>query len=770
MKITHHKLRVLLLLCLVATGVTLGCVINPILHILKFSAHQHVSANQATVITGIEKQHLRQTMYVSLQHTANREPGKLVLRQDIGNRGSNNFITLFSISAGALLLGGLLFGFFYFMLDKPRHSLSMSWRTLPERHAHHLEKHNVVAKLVILTIAIFMTEFLVMLLLLPANLPVAWSAIIDASILILILFPLLYLILIQPFTWQVHLRKQAESGNLLLGRILDHSVNEIYMFDTTQFHFVEVSQGACDNLGYTREELKHMTPLDLKVDYTLDQYRALIDPLRNGEKQLLTFETRHQRKDGTSYPVEVHLQLFENSSPPIFVAIAEDISERKRYIAELEHKALYDNLTELPNRSLLMDRLEHAIKVSRRDAAPLSVLLIDVMRLQEINDIMGHADGDLVLQKVAQRLLAVLRDSDTIARIGGDEFVIVLANAGYEHMGNVARKILSAFEELIYIRDMPLEVEVAIGIALYPDHGDTPATLLQHADVAMRVSKREASGFYLYTPEDDPFSVRHLQLHAELRHAIKEKTLTLYYQPKLDIKTGSITSVEALARWPHPDGVIEPNDFIPMVEQSGLIRPFTHWLLEEAMRQCRYWQERGIHLSIAANLSTRNLLDPDLADHLGKLLKVYKIDPACMTLEITESAVMSRAEKSLKLLTNLSAIGFKLSIDDFGTGYSSLAYLKRMPVNELKIDRSFVANMCTDVNDAMIVRSTIELAHNMGLQVVAEGIENQAQLDMLVQLGIDLGQGFYIARPLPQDDFITWLNDTTRSHINANKG
>jgi diguanylate cyclase (GGDEF)-like protein/PAS domain S-box-containing protein len=761
-KTANFKLRILLLLCLMGTVVLFAYVVRTEQQNRNTSPATLSSTLTAGSAASSNEQWLPRLDSASVQDTAYE-----ATTRNTSTPPNRNFLKLISISLGALLLGGLLFAVFHFVLEQPKHNQPLSWRLSPRQVAQ--QKHTVISLLLILTAATFISEFIITLAL-PQDLPLGWSAISDASILILVLFPLLYLILIHPFTWQIHLRKQAESGNLVLSRILDDSKNEIYMFDTAQFQFLEVSQGACDNLGYSREDLHGMTPVDLKVDYTMDQYRVLVDPLRSGEKQQLIFETRHQRKDGTFYPIEVHLQLFDNISPPIFVAIVEDISERKRYIAELEHKALYDSLTELPNRSLLMDRLEHAIKIAHRAAAPLSVLLVDILRLQEINDIMGHADGDLVLQQVARRLQAVLRESDTIARIGGDEFVVVLSNSGYENMGSVAKKILSAFEELIYIREMPLEVEVAIGIAVYPDHGDTPSVLLQHADVAMRISKREASGFYLYTPEDDPFSVRHLKLHAELRRAIKEKGLTLYYQPKLDIKTGKVTSVEALSRWPHPEGVIVPNDFIPMVEQSGLIRPFTHWLMEEAMNQCRQWQQQGIELGIAVNISTRNLLDPALSTHLAELLNRYGIDPGRMTLEITESAVMSRAEKSLKLLTNLANMGFKLSIDDFGTGYSSLAYLKRMPVNELKIDHSFIASMCGDPNDAMIVRSTIELAHNMGLQVVAEGIETQQQLDMLIQLGVDIGQGFFIAEPLPRDKFINWLNNSPWNQLAAATG
>jgi diguanylate cyclase (GGDEF)-like protein/PAS domain S-box-containing protein len=500
MKNAKLTLRILLLLCLLATAAAFGYLVRPL---LDGGSHTGGESLQRLTATASPRVQTTTLHYVTLTPSQPDTPHDRDNSYDI----KHDSATLLSVSIGALLLGGMLFGLFYFLLERPKPGFNLKWGSVSTQHTR---KHHLVYLLSVLSLAIFTAEFIIMLIL-PAGLAGAWAATLDASLLSLILLPLLYLLLIHPYFWQYHLRQRAETGNLLLANILDHANNEIYMFDTEQFRFQEVSQGACENLGYSREELSQMGPLDLKVDYTPDQYQVLVDPLLTGEKSQVTFETRQQRKDGTFYPVEVHLQLFDNISPPIFVAITEDISERKRYIAELEHKALYDNLTELPNRSLLMDRLSHAIKISRRSTAALSVLLIDILRLQEINDIMGHADGDLVLQQVARRLTMVLRESDTIARIGSDEFVIVLPNTEYEHLGGIAKKILGAFEELIYIREMPLEVEIAIGIALYPDHGDNPTTLLQHADVAMRISKRETSGFYLYTPEDDPFSVRHLR-------------------------------------------------------------------------------------------------------------------------------------------------------------------------------------------------------------------------------------------------------------------
>lgn len=557
--------------------------------------------------------------------------------------------------------------------------------------------------------------------------------------------------------------RQAESLSARMGRILATSWNEIYTFEADSLRFMEVSDGACRNLGYSLEEMRRLTPLDLKPCFTAEQFEALLRPLRSGEEQLLNFETEHRRKDGSRYPVEVRLQLCSVETPPVFVAIIQDISERKHYIAELEHKALYDDLTDLPNRSLLQDRLYQALKVARREAAPLAVLLLDVVRLQEINDILGHSHGDQVLQEVARRLQRGLRESDTVARLGGDAFAMVLPATDIGQVAMVARKIQRLFEQAITVDDTPLEIEVVIGIALYPEHGDLPDLLLQHADIAMRIAKSEADGISIYDPQDDPFSLRRLKLLGELRHAINDQALTLYYQPKIDVKRGVVSGVEALARWPHStDGMIPPADFIPMIEQSGLIRPFTLWVLEKAIIQCKRWSESGIDLAVAVNLSTRNLLDPGLADSIAGLLEAYGVSAGRLTLEITESAVMSRPEYALKVLTQLNAMGLKLSIDDFGTGYSSLAYLKKLPVHELKIDQSFVVGLTLDDSDAVIVRSTIELAHNLSLQAVAEGVENRAILERLAAWQCDVAQGYHFSRPLPAPELEAWLEKNGR--------
>ena len=553
-------------------------------------------------------------------------------------------------------------------------------------------------------------------------------------------------------------RKLAVILSSRLGRILEDSWSEVYVFEANNLHFVDVSNGACRNLGYSMDELKEITPVDLNPGFTPGQFEALLGPLQRGEESQVIFETEHQRKDGSHYPVEIHLQFSATETPPVFIAITQDISERKQYISNLEHKALHDTLTGLPNRSLFQDRLIYALKAARRGASALAVLTIDVMRLREVNDILGHGAGDFVLQEVASRLQKTLRESDTLARLGGDEYAIILPGVSMQQVDIAVGKIQQQFELPVNIEDISLEVEAAIGIALYPEHGDEPALLLQHADIAMHVAKNESTGFSVYNHEGNPYTLRRLKLLGELRQAIEKMELVLYYQPQIDLKTGRITSVEALARWPHPsEGIIPPDEFIPMVEKSGLIQPFTHWVLEDAIRQVKRWTEAGIDLTIAVNLSARNLIDVNLPGDIEKLLDSYNVSPAQLTLEVTESAIMSRPETALSILTQLHNIGFKLSIDDFGTGYSSLAYLKKLPVSELKIDQSFVFGLTTNDDDAVIVRSTIELAQNMGLKVVAEGVEDQDILDTLVVLGCDIAQGYHMSRPLPVEELDVWL-------------
>lgn len=451
-----------------------------------------------------------------------------------------------------------------------------------------------------------------------------------------------------------------------MGKIFKHSWNEIYTFNANTLKFIDVSHGACQNLGYSLTELQQLTAVDIKTDLSQDQFIALIEPLRQGEVQQINFESNHQRKDGSSYPVEIRLQITTEESPPLFTAIVQDVSKQKKYIKELEYKSLYDTLTGLPNRSLLNDRLEHALNIARRESSTLAVLIVDIVRLRDINNVMGHHNGDLVIKKVSSRLVEVLRDADTVACLNGDVFAIVLPGINMENITIAIDNIQTLFKQHIIIEGMPIEIEAAIGIAIYPLHGETSDILIRHADIAMHAAKNDVNGFNIYNHDDDLFSLQHLKLYSELREAVNNKKLELYYQPKIDIKTGKIKGVEALARWPHPDkGMISPVEFIPMIEQTGMIRPFTLWVLEQAILQIKNWNESGIDLNIAVNLSTRNLLDPSLPDYIENLLIIHQVSASNLSLEITESAIMSRPESAIALLMRLHDMGFKLSIDDF---------------------------------------------------------------------------------------------------------
>jgi diguanylate cyclase (GGDEF)-like protein len=434
----------------------------------------------------------------------------------------------------------------------------------------------------------------------------------------------------------------------------------------------------------------------------------------------------------------------------------------RRQMDEIEHQALHDALTGLPNRLLFGDRVEQALLAARREPRHAAVLLIDLDRFKEINDTLGHQSGDLLLRQLGPRLQGALRASDTVARLGGDEFAVLLPNvADAEASLAIARKLLQALEEPFAIDGLVLEIEASVGVSVFPEHGYDTETLLRRADLAMYVAKEAHAGAVLYEAEHDHYSPARLTLVADLRRALQRRELTLYYQPKACVEDGSVHAVEALVRWQHPErGLLSPNDFIPLAEHTGLIRPLTLYVLEAALRQCRAWREQGIRVGVAVNLSGRDLLDLNLPDEVAGLLGESGVDAADLELEITESTILTDPLRARAVLVRLSELGVKLAIDDFGSGYSSLGYLKRLPVDVLKIDKSFVMQMESDENDAVIVRSTIDLGHNLGLMVVAEGVESDAALEELARLGCDIAQGYYLSRPLPPDEVTAWLRSS----------
>jgi diguanylate cyclase (GGDEF)-like protein len=426
--------------------------------------------------------------------------------------------------------------------------------------------------------------------------------------------------------------------------------------------------------------------------------------------------------------------------------------------AELEYQGLHDRLTDLPNRRLLHERLRQTIAAGRRDGTPTALLILDVDRFKDVNDTFGHQGGDVLLQQASRRLQNVLRETDTLARLDGDEFAALLPATDTAGATVVAQKLLRALEQSLSLDGHRVEVCVSIGVATCPEHGEDADTLLRSADVAMYVAKRRHSGLATYAFEEDQHSLARLALLGELRTALEHDELLLHYQPQVAMASGAAVGVEALVRWGHPrHGLILPGRFIPLAEQSGLIQPLTRWVIDAALRQCRAWHEAGLQIPVWVNLSMRNLQDPHLAELIAERLAAWEVAPGSLRVEVTESGLMAEPARARTTLRRLRALGLRSAIDDFGTGYSSLSYLKRLPIDELKIDKSFVRQMARDAKDAAIVRSTVRLSHDLGLTVVAEGVENAATWELLGNLGCDVGQGYYLTRPLPAAELARWL-------------
>jgi diguanylate cyclase (GGDEF)-like protein len=439
--------------------------------------------------------------------------------------------------------------------------------------------------------------------------------------------------------------------------------------------------------------------------------------------------------------------------------------ELAEHARRAEHESLHDPLTGLPNRTLLRDRAHEAI-LSGGQRRQTALLLIDLDRFKEINDTLGHHSGDLLLREVGPRLRRVVGPGDTVARLGGDEFAMLLPEVeSAEEAVRVARAAIKALEQPFALQGLTLDVEASIGIVLCPLHCSTFEELMQRADVAMYVAKGKRSGYEVYEPSEDDTDAARLQLAGELRDAVANRELVLHYQPKLELRTGRITGAEALMRWHHPKhGMIMPDRFIPMAERSGLIRALTLWVVEEALRQNQRWKQDGIRMPVSVNLSTRDLIDVQLPDDIGRLLEQWRVPASRLELEITESVIMADPMRARGVVARLREMGVLVAIDDFGSGYSSLGYLKRLPVNDLKIDKSFVLGMSEDEGDGVIVQSTIDLAHNLGLRVVAEGVETDEVWARLEAMGCDVAQGYLISAPLPAARFVEWLESQIRLH------
>lgn len=478
--------------------------------------------------------------------------------------------------------------------------------------------------------------------------------------------------------------------------------------------------------------------------------RSVLDPLRHIARTLAQYDDRRlpERAPGRSQEIQQLVQAFNG--------MQRQIHQRQQ---ALEHQAMHDALSGLPNRVLFSDRLQHAIKHKERSGGSLAVLLLDLDRFKEVNDALGHPVGDRLLQQVARRLRESMRSCDTVARLGGDEFAILAEDMDEVGAEEFATKIRQTISGVFTIEHQNVYVGTSIGIALYPDHGADTSTLLRRADIALYVGKRQSGGIGVYRPDADEHRADRLSLvgdlHEELRHP---RHLAIHYQPMIRLPQGSPAGVEALLRWHHPvHGWVAPDQIIRMAEHTGLIGPLTYWVLETALTEFSRIQKIHTGMSLSVNLSAWNLQDPDLPHAVSTALEKTQLPADLLTLEITESAMMSDPVHAREILELLNVMGVRLAVDDFGTGFSSLGYLKLLPVSSLKIDRSFVMEMLDDENDAIIVRSTIDLAHNLGFDVVAEGVENGETLALLGALGCNYAQGYFVCHPGPAERVAAWL-------------
>jgi diguanylate cyclase (GGDEF)-like protein len=479
---------------------------------------------------------------------------------------------------------------------------------------------------------------------------------------------------------------------------------------------------------------------------------ALVAPLRAESGTIGIIRVINRQSD---------VDTFDGADARVLETIVNHASvalENGRLVDRLRHEALHDPLTGLPNRSMYRNRVDQALRQHRTGDPPIAVMLMDLDRFKEVNDTLGHYTGDLLLQEMGARLRRTMDGRVTIARLGGDEFGVLLPRVkGPGEALAVASDLRFAIEQPFRSHELTLEVSATIGIALSPDHGENASTLLRRADVAMYSAKASQAGSAMYDSKLDGYTPDRLALVAELRQAIADGVLSLYYQPKAGLPGGALTGAEALIRWPHPKhGLMLPDTFIPLAEHTGLIASLTTYVLRGALHQCRQWADNGLHIPVAVNLSARSLLDLELPDRIARMLTDSGVPPNMLTLEVTEGSVMTDAVRTVSILKRLDDMDVNISVDDFGMGYSSLSYLKRLPINEIKIDKSFILHLTSDIEDAMIVRSIVDLGRNLGMSVVAEGVENEATWLRLAELGCDRAQGYYLSAPIPADEMTDW--------------
>lgn len=498
-----------------------------------------------------------------------------------------------------------------------------------------------------------------------------------------------------------------------------------------------------------RQVLEFVTP---------DSIEIVADNIRTGFER--PYEANILRADGTILTVELVGKVIVRDGKTLRMTIARDISDRKQAEARIQFLAHHDMLTHLPNRAMLLDRLQLMLNVAKRHSTQVGVLFIDLDNFKTINDSLGHYAGDQLLKRLAQRLQACVRNVDLVGRLGGDEFLVIVGGLERaEDVAPIAEKIAECISEPFVLEGQTLAVSGSIGISIYPQDGESTDTLIRNADAAMYLAKeRGRSNFQFFIPSLTKSAVNSLSMESGIRKAIKNVEFVLHYQPEVVSKTGAVNAVEALIRWKHPElGLLGPDKFISFAEHRGLIMPIGCWVIKEAIRQCKEWLDHGLRIPIAVNISAVQFKQKDLVEVIAACLKEHDLPGELLELELTESLFLEDVTAMTKILSRLKELGVTLAVDDFGTGYSSLAYLKRYPIDKIKIDRSFIRDVPNDADDVAITAAIINLAESLGLSVVAEGVETAEQAAFLERYRCDYIQGFLISHPLPPDEIFAWL-------------